>query len=186
MAGGTPAVALPLFEQLAQDFPHDADIRYSLGRVYEQLERFDAMVEQYSQVLKLDGQDDHAVRFDEASANAAIMDCVKRVIAGLPDDFRERLSAVPIVVEARPSTELVSSGFDPRSVGLFEGSDHREQFWENTTMPPRIVIYSANLTAMLDPNDRSALEREVEITVLHEIGHYFGLDEEQLMRLGLD
>jgi predicted Zn-dependent protease with MMP-like domain len=51
-------------------------------------------------------------------------------------------------------------------------------------MPTRIVLYTANLTASCQ--DQDELEREVEITVLHEVGHYFGLDEDDMERLGLD
>jgi predicted Zn-dependent protease with MMP-like domain len=46
------------------------------------------------------------------------------------------------------------------------------------------VLYTANLLA--DSLDDEELKIEVETTVLHEVGHYFGLDEEDLERLGLD
>jgi predicted Zn-dependent protease with MMP-like domain len=50
--------------------------------------------------------------------------------------------------------------------------------------PTRIVLYACNLLAEFpDPVD---LQEQVEITVLHEVGHYFGLDEDDMERLGLD
>jgi predicted Zn-dependent protease with MMP-like domain len=81
--------------------------------------------------------------------------------------------------------DLVREGFDPRNVGLFEGPMHKHESGDSTGLPPRIVLYAANLTASLESDDPAALEREVEITVLHEIGHYFGLDEDRLEELGL-
>ena len=75
---------------------------------------------------------------------------------------------------------LVADGFDPRALGLFEGPT------EGTTdvpMPTRIVLYAANLLAEFP--EEPELSEQIEVTVLHEVGHFFNLDEEQLERLGL-
>mgnify|MGYP005813335487 CR=1 FL=1 len=49
--------------------------------------------------------------------------------------------------------------------------------------PTRIVLFTSNLLASFADDD---LEEQVEITVLHEVGHYFGLDENDMVRLGLE
>lgn len=177
--------ARPLLEALVQSHPDLADARHSLALVYEALEERGLMIEQFQQVLELDRADDRRAGFRLEDTSGTIVSLVQRVVDGLPDEFRERLRSVPVVVEARPSLDLVSEGFDPRSVGLFEGSTHGEHSWDVPGLPPRIVLYAANLVLSLDPDDPTELEREVEITVLHEIGHYFGLDEDRLDELGL-
>lgn len=179
------ATAAPLLESLVFDHPDLADARHSLALVYEALGKREAMIDQFLEVTRLDASEDAQAGFDLPNASSAIVEMVASVIEGLPEEFRERLARVPVVVEARPSDDLIRDGFDPRSVGLFEGSGHGEHVWEAPGTPPRIVLYAANLTASLDPDDPEALEREVEITVLHEVGHYFGLDEERLSELGL-
>jgi len=74
---------------------------------------------------------------------------------------------------------------DPRSLGLFEGpSDRERSLGEASDRPTRIVLYSANLLGSSD--DADELRYEVEVTVRHEIGHFFGLEEDDLERLGLD
>ena len=90
------------------------------------------------------------------------------------------------MVEERPSEELVREGFDPRTLDLFENPDHGARNGGGTYVTPtRIVLYAANLAAFVDPNDEEELAAEIEVTLLHEIGHYFGLDEEELEKIGL-
>lgn len=181
---GDAAAREPL-EQLVREHPDFADARHALALVHEALGERDLMIEQFLQVRRLDSKEDRQARFDLPSESARIVEMARKVIEELPAEFRDRLDSVPVIVEARPSVELVRDGFDPRSVGLFEGSDHRDPVFDAPPMPPRIVLYAANLTAYLDPDDPLALETEVEITVLHEIGHYFGLEEDRLDELGL-
>jgi predicted Zn-dependent protease with MMP-like domain len=181
---GEAAARGPL-EALVRDEPDFADARHSLALVYEALDRPKDMIAQFVEVHRIDSHDDRVAGFDLISASSTIIQLAKAVIEELPEDFRNRLRAVPVVVEERPLLDIVQEGFDPRSVGLFEGKDHGERFFDTSHMPPRIVLYAANLTASLDPSDPDALAHEVEITVLHEIGHYFGLDEERLDELGL-
>ena len=66
--------------------------------------------------------------------------------------------------------------------------EHRQShpaYRTEATAPTRIVLYAANLAAYVDPDDEQELAREVEITLLHEIGHYFGLGEAEVEALGL-
>ena len=114
-----------------------------------------------------------------------IVNAAEETVAGLPQAFRERLEGVPILVAPRPDEELVREGFDPRALGLFEGPTSAEHEGnEASDMPTRIVLFAANLLA--ESVDEEQLKAEVATTVLHEVGHYFGLEEDDMERLGLD
>ena len=87
----------------------------------------------------------------------------RRVIAELPVKWRSRLADVPIIVEERPSEDIVRDGFDPRALGLFEGPDHAARTGGSTYVTPtRIVLYAANLAAFVDPDDDEELAAEIE------------------------
>lgn len=181
-----PEAARPLLEALVEAVPDYADARHALGSVYEDLGELKSKIEQYLEVRRLDqGLDQDLDPEALTELESAIVDEAESTILTLPDAFRERLAGLPILVEQRPSEELVEDGFDPRALGLFEGTTHAErQDGHYGELPTRIVLYSANLLA--ESVDEDQLREEVRTTVLHELGHYFGLDEEDMERLGLD
>ena len=105
-----------------------------------------------------------------------------QAIEGLPAELRARLHNLTITLEPRPSMRVVSQGFDPRAFGLFDAPVLIEHALPEEE-PTQIVLYTSNLlTAAADPE---ALARQVEITMLHEIAHYFGFEEDDMDRLGL-
>jgi predicted Zn-dependent protease with MMP-like domain len=173
-------------ERLVADVPDYADARYLLGCCYEELERDDERIEQFLEVHRLDAGLDAALGEQEATElEELIADAAEATLAELPEPFRERMAGVPILVEPRPSEQLVREGFDPRALGLFEGpTDAERANAEITTTPTRISLFTANLLA--EAVDEEQLRAEVETTVLHELGHYFGLEEADMERLGLD
>ena len=181
-----PEAALPVLEQLVEDEADYADARHMLGCVYEQAGREADKVEQFSEVLRLDATTEPALDAEEyRELEDLIVEAAESGLDRLPPEFRVRLTDVPILVEGRPSEALVEQGFDPRALALFEGPPHLDRNnAEPTESPTRIVLYAANL---LDQSvDEEQLRSEVETTVLHEVGHYFGLDEDDLERMGLD
>lgn len=108
----------------------------------------------------------------------------ERVLAALPDRFRDALADVPILIEERPTEELVREGVDPRCLGLFDGPGIEER--NSTEAPPaptQIVLYWTNILDVAE--DDESLGEELEITLLHEIAHYFDLDEDEVAALGL-
>ncbi len=186
MAAKGAEYARPLLQGLVDAEPDFAEARHVLAVVLEQLGQHPLAVQELLKVRELDQSADQAEGFDLALAEGPIVATAERVLAGLPERFKKLLASVPILVEERPSEDLVREGFDPRSLGLFEGPDHRERSGPSgIPAPTRIVLYAANLSVFADPNDTEEFEREVEVTVLHEIGHYFGLDEDELDALGL-
>jgi predicted Zn-dependent protease with MMP-like domain len=92
---------------------------------------------------------------------------VRRALDSLPPQLAAGLENVAVVVEEE-------NGEDPDLLGLFEVDEY---------MPARISIYRRPLEADFG-DDPARLEDEIRITVLHELAHYFGIDEDRLDELG--
>lgn len=104
--------------------------------------------------------------------------------AALPKPILRLLANVPILVDDYPSAELVAEGNDPRMLGFFAGVPFPEQ--PNVGGAPHleaIHLYQRNIER--DCQSADEIEDEIRITLLHETGHFFGLDEEDLERMGL-
>ncbi len=163
-------------------YPDDADLCHQLADLLEDSGELEEASALFLETLRLDNEKP-ALATDELLAR--IDKTVREILRELPPDYQKRLDHVPILLESRPSIEMVQSGLDPRSLGLFEGHDHVADLnQEARTAPTRIVLFTENLID--DAGDGPELEEEVGVTVLHEVGHYFGLDEEDMERLGLD
>jgi predicted Zn-dependent protease with MMP-like domain len=140
----------------------------------------DGMVAAWQQVRELDAAAPPgpvSISEDELERIAA------ETLGELPPAIRARLANVPILIDDRPSAELVADGLDPRLLGLFQGTPMPEG-GELAATVSHILLFRTNLEAAAV--DRDHLAEEVRITVLHETAHYFGLDEEDLERIGLD
>jgi len=112
---------------------------------------------------------------------------VGRVIERLPRSFRERLLNVEFVVEERPSVELLrAEGLDPRHdtlYGIYQGVPLPDRSsLDPPLLPDKITIFAEPL--LEDFPDPEELREEIRLTVLHEIAHYFGMDEEEIEDLG--
>ena len=180
-----PAAAGPSFRRALELDPRFADAHHALAQVHEACDERELMVRHYLEVLRLDAHDDIGAGIGTLGDQRMIAAVADAVLEDLPEQFKGRLGNVPLVLEARPARYLVQDGFDPRALGLFEGPDHFNQRGvEAAGAPSRIVLYYANLLASYADEDE--LREQVEVTILHEIGHYFGLDEDDMQRLGLD
>jgi predicted Zn-dependent protease with MMP-like domain len=93
---------------------------------------------------------------------------VRRALDSLPPEIARGLENVAVVVEDENPD-------DPDLLGLYQGGDYG---------PDTVTIYRLPLEETF--HDPAELEREIRITVLHELGHYFGLDEDRLAELGYD
>jgi predicted Zn-dependent protease with MMP-like domain len=92
---------------------------------------------------------------------------VRRALDSLPPKIAAHLENVAVVVEDENPD-------DPDLLGLFETDEY---------MPARIAIYRLPLEQEFG-DDPARLEEEIRITVLHELAHYFGIDEDRLDELG--
>ncbi len=112
---------------------------------------------------------------------------VARVLDTLPKRFRRHLSNIEIVVEKRPAEQLLlAEGLDPRHdtlYGLYQGvplPDRSPSY--PPILPDKITIFSEPL--LRDCASEEALHEQIRVTVLHEIAHYFGMDEDDIEKLG--
>lgn len=107
---------------------------------------------------------------------------VEEALALLPGRFRKALKNVAIVVEDAPSPELLAEmGIDPPDtlLGLYQGTPLTERGWSfGNAVPDRILIFQEPI------EEESESDEEVRIavaeTVLHELGHYFGMEEDEI------
>ena len=112
---------------------------------------------------------------------------VARVLDRLPKQFRDGLCNLEIVVEKRPSVDLLrAEGLDPRHdtlYGLYQGVPLPDRSaFDPPILPDKITIFSEPL--LEDFPDPAELREEIRLTVLHEIAHFFGMDEDEIEDLG--
>jgi predicted Zn-dependent protease with MMP-like domain len=102
---------------------------------------------------------------------------VRRALDSLPPHLARSIQNLAVVVrEEHPQ--------DPDLFGLYEGVPLPERGDRAGSLPDRITIYRRPLEESFP--DEEELEEEIRITVLHELAHYFGIDEDQLEDLGYD
>jgi predicted Zn-dependent protease with MMP-like domain len=100
---------------------------------------------------------------------------VEQTLSGLPRTFRDKLTNVAIIVEDLPPDEAESEGL---LLGLFHGIPRTEKSVFSPTPPDRIYLYQRNIEAVC--TSRAEVRRQIRATLLHEVGHYFGLSEDEL------
>ena len=112
---------------------------------------------------------------------------VDRAIASIPEPFSEALSEVAIVIEDWPTDEqLLDNGLslDDELYGLYEGVPKTEWHSDWLMVPNRITLFRMPLED--DFPDAGDLAEEVRITVIHELAHHLGIDDDRLGELGVD
>ena len=108
---------------------------------------------------------------------------VAEALDGLPPEFGELLDNVAVVVEDAPSDdELWEVGMEPEEryelLGLYQGTPLDARGFEYSALPDRVVIY--RLPILRIAHTRAEIVEQVRQTVLHELGHHFGLEEGDL------
>jgi len=109
-----------------------------------------------------------------------------RVLASMPDEIREAVGEVPVVVEPKPTAEMAGREPDinPEILGLFVGTPVGEKVYAPSGYGNVVLLFQRNLERA--GGSRAEVEEEVRITLLHEYGHYLGFDEDDMERLGLE
>jgi predicted Zn-dependent protease with MMP-like domain len=112
---------------------------------------------------------------------------VEEAVKSLPEDFRDRIENVVIRVAESPNRRQSRTpdvrGREPSLYGLYEGVPKTERSVDDAVQPPdRITIFKRAIER--DHRSRTAMVKCIQETVLHELGHYFGLDDSQLDQLG--
>ncbi len=101
----------------------------------------------------------------------------------IPEELASKFENVAVMVQDWP-TEAQLGGRRGTLLGLYEGIDlpRRSPLGYSGVMPDRITIFRGPLCARA--RDELDLARQVRVTVLHEVGHYFGLSDQRLRELG--
>lgn len=183
--GGDAAQAARLLRGLLHDGglePHEeADAHYLLGTALEERGDHKGMAREWLATLHLDEAVDPPrtalprEQFERIAAEA---------LDALPQALLEHLQNVPVLVQDRPSREMVLGGTDPRLLGLFSGLAMPDQ--SVLGGPPAtgtILLFQRNLERATQ--DLDELAEQIRVTVAHETAHYFGMDEDELRRIGL-
>lgn len=119
---------------------------------------------------------------------------LEEVIEALPDHLRAKLEEVPLIVDDRPSAAVLRDmGLPPDEMlcGLHSGVPLTERSVEHSgLMPEEIRIYREGIVDLAGGWDQEEADDivfdEIWVTVLHEMGHHFGLDEKDLEELGYE
>jgi predicted Zn-dependent protease with MMP-like domain len=114
---------------------------------------------------------------DRIHFNQLVDDALER----LPRLFKDKLSNLAIMVEDYPDSELQDQ-YSGLLLGLFHGVPKTREtvFWASP--PGQILLYQKNIEAIC--HDDEEVRVQIETTLKHEIGHYFGLSEQDLRRKG--
>jgi predicted Zn-dependent protease with MMP-like domain len=190
---GQYAEAKRVLERGAAIDPDAGHTLYHLGLVLERLEDegdeagapgvgIESADEAFKRANSLDPQQfPLPVRIDDERFSAAL----DAAVANLPRSIRERIEGVSLIVEDFPTLDLVrSERISPQTLGLFMGVPRTEALvTEQPVDLDRILVFKRNLEKICQ--DEEELIDQIQITLRHEVGHYLGLDEDDLERLGL-
>jgi predicted Zn-dependent protease with MMP-like domain len=107
---------------------------------------------------------------------------VDEALESIPDDFREAMTNIAIVIEQEPTmTQLDEVGLEPPEtlLGLYEGTPLTERQWAHgNVLPDKITLFQGPIEA--DSESEDDIVVAIGETLIHEIGHYFGLSEEEI------
>jgi predicted Zn-dependent protease with MMP-like domain len=123
------------------------------------------------------------VKTDWKRLQAAAAAEVEATLAALPGPLRERAAKLPVTFERVPNAGLQADGIEADTLGLFTGAEFAEE--GNVPLPPQIILFLENLWDFAE-GDGEVFRDEVHTTYLHELGHYLGLDEDELTERGLE
>jgi predicted Zn-dependent protease with MMP-like domain len=159
----------------------EADVRYQLGSALDACRDREGKAREWGGVLQLDSaapRPPALLTADEFESVAAA------ALDELPQALLDELNGVGILIEDRPSAELVADGLNPRLLGLYHGVPlNRRSASFGAPYADTIHLYSANLERVCPM--RETLVRQIRVTVLHETAHFFGYTEGQLRSMGL-
>ena len=108
---------------------------------------------------------------------------VEMTLEALPEPLRERAEKLPVIFERQPNAELQADGIEADTLGLFTGAEFIEE--NDVLLPPQIILFLENIWSLVEADEKHFCE-EVRTTFLHELGHYLGLDEDELTERGLE
>jgi predicted Zn-dependent protease with MMP-like domain len=180
--GEEEAAEAALRSAIAQE-PELADARYWLSLVVERRKHYEEADELLTECARIDPE--RFARPYRMSRSDLERD-LEEVIKELPEPIAVALKDLPIVIEDLPSRAMIEGELlAPDILGLFIGTSLAESSVFNpATEPNAVYLFKRNLERIAA--SREDLLEEARVTLIHEIGHYLGLDEEDLAERGLD
>lgn len=110
---------------------------------------------------------------------------VKATLRALPEELRSQVAQIPVTLEPCPSPELVADNVEADTLGLFVGGAFPDSEAGGAPLPAQVILFLENIWDFAE-GDEAAYREEIRTTLLHELGHYLGLDEIDLEDRGLD
>lgn len=108
---------------------------------------------------------------------------VEATIGDLPKTLGEKVRQLPITFERKPNAGLQGDGIEMDTLGVFTGAELAEE--GRVPMPPQIILFLENILDQAE-GDQNGFREEIRTTFLHELGHFLGLDEDDLRARGLE
>jgi len=165
-------------DRVVQREPQQASSRYLRGLLLDLLGRHEEADQSFLRASRIDPE---ACPRPASMDRAAFESVVEQALEALPARFREPLGNVPILVEEVPTRGILET-LEPPSpdlLGLFVGVPLPQQSsGDLPTHPNAIYLFKRSLERLCP--DRESLLEEIRITLLHEIGHYLGMEEDEL------
>jgi len=126
------------------------------------------------------------MRISRHRFEALVTSITAEVMAALSPEMRRKAEHILVVTADRPSSEqrdwYYNEGQDDL-LGLFEGVALPERHSDGLDyLPDQITLFRLPLSEMCE--DEAALREEIRITIIHELGHFFGFGEDALEKLG--
>lgn len=111
-------------------------------------------------------------------SDAEFEEAVGEALDSIPPELTQAMDNVVVLVEQEPPAE------EPDLLGLYDGTPltQRDGWWGAGALPDRITIFQGPLERMCTTLEE--LHHEIAVTVVHEVAHHFGIDDEHLHRLG--
>jgi len=108
---------------------------------------------------------------------------IETTLDELPKPLCEQARKLPVTFERVPNSGLQADGIEMDTLGLFTGSEFADE--GASVLPAQIILFLENIWDFAEDDEEIFCE-EVRTTFLHELGHFFGLDENDLTARGLD
>ncbi|WP_306819134.1 metallopeptidase family protein [Archangium lipolyticum] len=178
------AEARTAFTGLLNDPERGAHAHYHLGLLMEREGKWKQAQAHFDKAHALSPRD---FPVPPMPTEAEFREDVARAVAALPEDMRRDLTGVPVRAEELPASEDLLSGEPPLSpaiLGLFRGPPLSEPCDGSETPCRSVALYRLNLARAV--RSREELREQIKVTLLHEVGHLRGEDDQELAARGLE
>ncbi len=110
---------------------------------------------------------------------------IEAIQRDLPPALLEKAQGLPVTFQDQPNRAQLQDGLEPDTLGLFVGPEFAHEESTAFPIPAQIILFLRNLWDFSE-GDEEIFREEARTTYLHELGHYLGLDEDDLFDRGLD